>query len=201
MQVIKKIKPRQRLLNAAGRLFWAGGFYSTSVEKICEDAGVNKANFYRYFPSKDDLATEIIKGLGGFAEEDVFKRAVEDADSPMDAINLVFLNTYQLHYTEKLSCGHSPGCPVMNLGAEIAPFNDEVAAEVNRYIKKIEVFFEKLIQDAVEQKEIAPIGNVSLMAKDVYAVLVGAVQVAKVKNDPKVIKDSIRIAKSLLGAR
>lgn len=50
-----KTRTRERLLDAARRLFLEHGYAATSMEEIAQDAGVTKAAIYRHFPSKQDL--------------------------------------------------------------------------------------------------------------------------------------------------
>jgi AcrR family transcriptional regulator len=51
----KQSDPRERILEAADRLFYAEGVRATGTERIMSVSEVAKATFYRYFPSKDDL--------------------------------------------------------------------------------------------------------------------------------------------------
>lgn len=46
---------RQRILNAARRLFYKKGFFATSINDVAEEAGVHKGNLSYYFPSKVEL--------------------------------------------------------------------------------------------------------------------------------------------------
>jgi AcrR family transcriptional regulator len=46
---------RERLLEAAGRLFYHDGFRAVGVDTVAAEAGVGKMTLYRHFPSKDDL--------------------------------------------------------------------------------------------------------------------------------------------------
>ena len=46
---------RDRMLRAAGALFYEHGFQAVGVDLIIEEAGVAKATLYRHFPTKDDL--------------------------------------------------------------------------------------------------------------------------------------------------
>lgn len=46
---------RDRILDVAGRLFWAEGYRAIGVDRVIAGAGVAKATFYRHFPAKDDL--------------------------------------------------------------------------------------------------------------------------------------------------
>jgi len=47
---------RQALLRAASRRFAVSGYTATTIEEICEDAGVGRRTFFRYFPDKEALA-------------------------------------------------------------------------------------------------------------------------------------------------
>lgn len=50
---------RQRLIEAATAAFMEEG-YKASVDRIAARAGVAKQTLYNYFPSKDDLFTEVV---------------------------------------------------------------------------------------------------------------------------------------------
>jgi len=55
MKAQKQSDPRERILEAADRLFYTEGVRATGTEKIMSVSEVAKATFYRHFPSKDDL--------------------------------------------------------------------------------------------------------------------------------------------------
>jgi AcrR family transcriptional regulator len=59
----KGIETRQRLLDAAERVFGALGYYDTSIVKITEGAGVGQGTFYLYFASKKEVFDELIRDL------------------------------------------------------------------------------------------------------------------------------------------
>lgn len=46
---------RQKILEAAARLFFRDGFRAVGVDTIVAESGVGKMTLYRHFPSKDDL--------------------------------------------------------------------------------------------------------------------------------------------------
>jgi AcrR family transcriptional regulator len=48
-------QPRERLLAVARVAFARRGYEGVSVGEICDDAGIAKGSFYRYFDSKDDI--------------------------------------------------------------------------------------------------------------------------------------------------
>jgi AcrR family transcriptional regulator len=51
----RKSPARERLLETAGRLFYAEGIHAVGVDRLIAAAGVTKVTFYRHFPAKDDL--------------------------------------------------------------------------------------------------------------------------------------------------
>ena len=61
---------RKRILVAAGDLFHKHGIRGVGVEAIAEAAQTNKMTLYRYFPSKDVLITEWVRGIVAHKEED-----------------------------------------------------------------------------------------------------------------------------------
>ena len=56
----KVISPKyQKLLSTGRQLFWKYGFKRVSIQEICEEAGVSKVTFYRFFENKTDLAKAV----------------------------------------------------------------------------------------------------------------------------------------------
>jgi AcrR family transcriptional regulator len=60
-------RARQDLLEAGARLFQAQGFDATTIAEIAAEAQVSRRTFFRYFPTKEDLALAFEAGaLDGF---------------------------------------------------------------------------------------------------------------------------------------
>jgi len=53
---------RELIMDAAASLFAEKGFYAATVEEIAERAGIGKSTVYEYFPSKEHLFRETLKG-------------------------------------------------------------------------------------------------------------------------------------------
>src|SRR6202162_866048 len=51
---------KERLMEAVQELIWTGSYGSTTIDQICEKAGVKKGSFYYFFDSKADLALAAI---------------------------------------------------------------------------------------------------------------------------------------------
>ena len=47
---------KQKLMDAVTELIWHGSYGGTTIDQICEKAGVKKGSFYYFFESKSDVA-------------------------------------------------------------------------------------------------------------------------------------------------
>jgi AcrR family transcriptional regulator len=59
----KGVETRQRLLDAAERVFSDIGYVDASIVKITEAAGVGQGTFYLYFASKQEIFDELVRDL------------------------------------------------------------------------------------------------------------------------------------------
>ncbi len=57
----KRGETREKLLNAAEKIFFANGFEATSVKRIIEEAGVVTGSFYHFFDSKEALFEAVVE--------------------------------------------------------------------------------------------------------------------------------------------
>ncbi|MFC2028656.1 TetR/AcrR family transcriptional regulator [Chloroflexota bacterium] len=57
----RSIETRSRILAASMKHFAKHGFKETSIQQICQDAGVSKGAFYHHFASKQSLFMDLLK--------------------------------------------------------------------------------------------------------------------------------------------
>src|SRR3954468_12512488 len=57
----KKAQTRERLIEAAARVFAEKGFATTSLDEVAEAAGLTKGAVYSNFENKEDLVTAVLK--------------------------------------------------------------------------------------------------------------------------------------------
>jgi AcrR family transcriptional regulator len=64
---------RQRIVDAAWRRLASSGYHETTVDDVCDEAGVSKGAFYGYFATKQDLFLALLEeetlALNGVAAE------------------------------------------------------------------------------------------------------------------------------------
>src|ERR1700755_513601 len=83
--------PRERLLEAAGELFYADGVQSVGIDRVIERAGVAKASLYSTFGSKEELVRAYLDERHARIVGRL-RSAVDaiDADNPVARILAVF---------------------------------------------------------------------------------------------------------------
>ena len=78
----KLLPTRDRILQAAGKLFQQDGIRAVSVDAIAEKAGLTKRTLYYHFRSKDDLIAAHLEARDQ-PNLALFKRWFEEADGSM----------------------------------------------------------------------------------------------------------------------
>lgn len=107
---------RDRLLEAARRLFHEQGYHATGISTILREAGVNSGSLYHFFESKDDLLLGVLDYYVRLLHP-VIIGPVEAAAG--DGIERVFL--LLKNYRDGLaSLDFRMGCPIGNLALEVA---------------------------------------------------------------------------------
>jgi AcrR family transcriptional regulator len=108
--------PRDRILDAAFRLFYARGIRAVGVDLIIAESDVAKATFYRYFPAKDDLVVAYLDRVDGVWSGQLHDAA--EAAGPDLADELVGL--FDALGTACRRDGYR-GCAFLNAAAEAVP--------------------------------------------------------------------------------
>ena len=133
-------KSREKILNAAISLFSSIGYFSTSVSKIAQKAGVSKGLLYNYFESKDHLLMAIVEKTMTLLD-DVFKIEKKDL-TPNEELSIIMEKTFNLIENHK---GYLR--MLIPLSMQIQEFdfiNDMIYKKYDEYVKKTEIIFEKL---------------------------------------------------------
>lgn len=120
------VTARERLLDAASRLFYAEGMMATGIDAITSEAGVAKMSLYNNFSSKEELMLAYIEARH---EEwlQLYRARAEHAETAVDGVLAVF-DAYIDHASAAYVHGFR-GCGLLNAAAELpagAPGRDAV---------------------------------------------------------------------------
>ncbi len=156
---------RQRLLASAARLIARKGYASTTVREIVEAAGVTKPVLYYYFPNKEGIYLEMMRGAWGR-----FDALLEGARKEFGGVKDRVLRLADQVFGQFLS-----QIEVARVGYSIyygppqgAPFFD-----FDAFHAKFHEVIEGLVREGIRKKEFRK-GN----ALDMTWAIIGAVHVA-----------------------
>jgi len=124
------IPPRQRILTAAGELFYRHGIRAVGVESIAEAAGTNKMTLYRHFDSKDKLVAEYLRQEAAKGEASWVALEARHPGDPLAQIR-AWLAEMAAHVAD---C-NSRGCALANAAVEL-PEKDHPARAVIEECKR-----------------------------------------------------------------
>lgn len=179
MPTVAKTRPsaRERLLNAAAKLFYANGMTATGIDAITAEAGVASQTLYNNFSSKHDL---ILGYLQARHEEwkELYETRLADADTDVDRVLAVFdayIDHAELPYPDGFR-----GCGLLNAAAELP-----AGAEGRELVRAQKEEVESLLLDAL--LEVADERRAKSLAIQFSLLLEGAMMRAGLERDPALL--------------
>jgi AcrR family transcriptional regulator len=88
-QNAEKTTPRDRLMDAATRLFCQNGINATGIDAIVAEAGTAKTTLYKIFKSKGDLVEAVLE-TEGHSWRAWFLAAIEAPATPREKLDAIF---------------------------------------------------------------------------------------------------------------
>jgi AcrR family transcriptional regulator len=137
------LPPRERILAAAGALFYQNGVRAVGVDAIIATAGVAKASFYRHFRSKDELVAEWLRSPQPRWLDPVMVETEQRGSSPRSRL-LVFFDVL----VEIVEEPGSAGCPFLNTAAELHDAEPPIREAIEDYLSEVEVYLRGLAEAA-----------------------------------------------------
>ena len=138
---------RQKILQAATRLFNIQGYHATGLNQILKESGAPKGSLYYHFPDgKEQLAVEAVNKMAVQIEEDI-KLAMNQYDHALDAFQ-AHINKIAKHFDEN---NLFEGLPIGLLAAETSLMSEPLRKAGRDAFEGWEkIYCEKLIQDGFE---------------------------------------------------
>ncbi len=137
--------PRQRLMDAAGELFYRNGIGAVGVDLVSKAAGVSKRTLYQQFGSKDELIAASLEHAGqailGIYLPPADGRTDPAAGTPREQILAVFDALGGWSASPEFR-----GCPFINTATEIADPQHPARQVARDYKLRMREFFVKQAQ-------------------------------------------------------
>jgi AcrR family transcriptional regulator len=187
-----KVDVRQRLVETAGRLFYAQGYQATGVNQIIDEADVCKASFYNHFPTKEDLLVAWLERIHNEATARVRSLLAQ----PLSGRDLV-AEIFRFH-EEQLSASAFRGCPFMNCLAEIPVADGRVRQVMHWHTSTMRQILEEIVGRATRDRNL-PTEQIGTLSDDVEVVMQGGLTNARKAGDLKPLRHAKQMTLRILG--
>ncbi|MGH7993413.1 MAG: TetR/AcrR family transcriptional regulator [Limisphaerales bacterium] len=186
-------------MNAVSELLWTGSYGSTTIDQICEKAGVKKGSFYYFFDSKSELAVEALESSWQ-AKQVELDRIFSPMVPPLDRIRKYCEFSYNFQREIKEKHGRVLGCPQFALGAEVCTQESQLQKKIQQILDYKRRYLESAIRDAHVAGLIkAP--DPGSKARMILAYYEGLLTQARIQNDVEVLRDTVGGIFAMLGVK
>ena len=182
-----KSDSKERILATAKELFLARGYAATTVDAICEKAGLTKGSFYYFFESKEELGLAVLDWSlqrGAQILGNGPHRAIAD---PVERA-ISFLD----HIANCSSELWSGGCLLGSFSLELADTNARMQKTVSGMFQTVADSFAKEIEPLVAQGAGKQMPTAHELAEQLLGTLEGSIVLAKAHRDPSRIPKAVR---------
>jgi TetR/AcrR family transcriptional repressor of nem operon len=190
---------KERLMEAVKVLMWTGSYGSTTIDQICEKAGVKKGSFYYFFDSKAELAETALN-------ED-WQRHRAELDSifsatipPLERLRKYCEMGYKIQAEMHAKHGAVLGCPLFCVGSEVSTQEDRLQKKIQEILEYKRKYLESVIREAHGAGLIhAP--DAAAKSRALLAYYQGILTQARIQNDLGVIREAHRAILDFLGVK
>jgi AcrR family transcriptional regulator len=135
--------PRERILQAAGRLFYRHGYHATGIDRIVAEAGVAKMSLYQHFGSKDELVAAFLARRDDYWCDWLAARVQALAGAPRARLLAVFDALGEWFKSEDFR-----GCAFINAAAEFPDAEHHARVLSRRHKQRVQAYFKDLAEAA-----------------------------------------------------
>jgi AcrR family transcriptional regulator len=141
-KTVDRASARERLLAAAGELFYEEGVHTVGIDRVIERAGVAKATLYNAFGSKDELIRAYLEARHAATRERMMRELAARCQTPRQRL----LGVFEVQGLSFAQPGFR-GCAFISASAEARPGStvEEVADEYRSWVRSL---FLDLAQEA-----------------------------------------------------
>jgi TetR/AcrR family transcriptional repressor of nem operon len=190
---------KERLMKAVGELVWCGSYGSTTIDQICEKAGVKKGSFYYFFDSKADLAVEAIS-VDWERRRPELDSVFSPTVPPLERLQRYCEFSYRFQAEIKAKYRCVLGCPLFSVGAEVSTQEDRLQKKIQEILEYKRKYFESAIRDA-HAAGLLHAPDAAAKSRTLFAYYQGLLTQARINNDLEVLRDAVRGTYDLLGVK
>lgn len=184
----KTADARQRIIDAAERLFYAEGVRAVGIDRVIAEAGVAKMSLYNHFPSKDDLILAVLEHRAQTVQamfSEGMERGRKQGLNPLQAFFVALKDWF--------SCPGFRGCAFINARVELADAGHEASQFAARFKAQFHELLGQIVAETAGKKAAAT------LAPAIGLLVEGAIVTAVMEQSPRAADVARDAALALLG--
>ncbi len=186
---------REAVIAAAMRLIHVHGYKAMALDDVLRDSGVGKGNFYYHFKSKEDLGHAILDQIvDGFLERTLAPCFADPDAAPLGQIRC-FLDRV-LEAQRQSNC--VGGCVMGNLASELSDVHEGFRTRLAMLFTAWQARLARALDSGRRRGELAGDSDPDTIAQFVVASLEGAILLAKLSKDIRVMEQCVAELKRYL---
>ncbi|MFT4064685.1 TetR/AcrR family transcriptional regulator [Paraburkholderia sp.] len=183
---------RERLLDAAEALIYAGGIHATGVDAIVRQSGTARKSFYTHFDSKDALVAAALERR----DERWMNWFIAGTQQRGKTARKRLLGMFEV-LREWFASEDFHGCAFLNAAGEIASSDDPIRAVARKHKGRL-LDFVRIQCDAFAMESAIDARRAARLARQWLVLLDGAIAVALVSGEADAALDAQATARTLL---
>lgn len=193
MARVREFDPDEAIQNAM-QVFWRNGYGDTTMEDIVAETGVSRYGLYGTFGNKKDLLVAAMRQYEKSMAETVWAGLRRPNAGRAEIIE--YWQSLKTYAQQENFCN---GCLIVNVAAEVAPHDPDIAAEIKRIDDEHAAFFTRAIRNGQETGDIPGNVNPEGAAKMLVALSRGGALMIRAGTNPSELEGAIEAALYFLG--
>lgn len=190
---------KEKLLEQAQELMLAKGFAATTVDEICQAAGLTKGSFFHYFRSKEELGKEVLDRFCRLQMERLAKNPLLRRRDPLERLYGWVDGAIEMSKTPMAR----KGCLLGNFAQELSDTHPKLRSQCAQRFSEWADMLKKELDEARAKHLPGTRLDTQGLAEHLIAVLEGSLILGKAKQDMTVVENSLlhfkRYLKALFG--
>lgn len=176
---MKNMPTRERIIDAADRLFYEQGFEHTSFSQIAQAVGISRGNFYYHYKTKDEILDAVINHR--LARTNAMLETWEvEGETPLERIRsfigILLMNRSKIKRY---------GCPVGTLCIELTKLNHPAKRDANELFTLFRIWLRRQFE------QLGHLDDADDLAMHLLAFSQGVATLASAFQDEKFIKTEV----------
>lgn len=139
----KTLEGKEKILDAAAKLFYKNGYKATGVEAIAIASDVTKATLYHHFSNKDELINEALTYLSHLHRSSYQEAWNRKGLKPVERLTVLFDEM-----TDSFKDNDCYGCPFINAAGEYTERDSQVRKICEAHYSFLTDHLEQFARDA-----------------------------------------------------